>query len=679
MIVNITEALVINGGLIFLYLLIPGLALRPLLQARSPAERLLWPITLGISSQALLGFAWGHIMRNPGYGPTCTYAVLWLGTGLILRRCAAPHARQATRSEWAWPILLVLAAMSIRLVHPLQINHLGQSDAYAHLTFIKDLLVTGRLRNPAYPSGYHWIMVMPCQVFSFDPYLVARYGGAFFGGWLVLGIYAVGERISGSWCGRTSAFLAGCCPAFLLLMKTGVGCFANQMGLALLPPLVLLLHDQTQTTKPTRPLRLLPLAVTAAGLASCVPLMLLEVILLMGLERLFFLLKKGWSSFCRSTPPMILALAPAILLVIIHASEFGPKAQSTSLHFMTGQSVKIASQPKPQPDKEPAPDHGSKTTTPRRVSRPQALALLITDFLSVKHVGLPHIAFNLAFILIALTLLLMLGADWRGWPPAQAMRFVMLLGLLTVTQTALGVLEFTTYQRSGWILMICCAWLGGWIITECRQRLPLAALTRVALISAAILCLAVAFRHPPAHRSSMSSAENTLIKLSRTLGYRALRLNAMPSPWHLASPTVKKINPRLTATTPLTLVTRSTSGTGGGYWEVADAVCPPYACPSPIHVARETDLPHRFPTREVLVFIDDPTAIPPSSLGVNAIIDPARARSFSRHFQKLYKANDLLTALVQTSRTPPEVTPFKKATLYRITIDPSTNHEKPSR
>ena len=159
-----------------------------------------WPkiilaaIVLGCGLQAVLGVLWSHLIGGKPLLEVSVFAVFCLAlNGLIVgrRRIASDKAKTPDGKGHLALTLILGVAFVLRVLHPLQVAYLGQSDAYTHLNYIHNIVDQGFLLNPSYPPGYHWILALPTLVFSVDPYLIARYGGAFFGTVMVLGVYVL--------------------------------------------------------------------------------------------------------------------------------------------------------------------------------------------------------------------------------------------------------------------------------------------------------------------------------------------------------------------------------------------------------------------------------------------------------------------------------------------------------
>ena len=131
---------------------------------------------------------------------------------------------------------------------------------------------------------------MPAAVFRIDPYCMARFGGAFFGTALVLAVYFfLREGCRDRRAALAGAFGVASFPGLMLLHKTGVGAFANQAGLLMLP---LILAGNLLIVRGER--RTLGLAVgvfATLGMLLTVPMMGLHVVMVLLLFGLFH----GWS------------------------------------------------------------------------------------------------------------------------------------------------------------------------------------------------------------------------------------------------------------------------------------------------------------------------------------------------------------------------------------------------
>ena len=239
----------------------------------------------------MLGMLWSHLVYSRPLLEVGVLLLVWLG--LLYwswKRWAVSLQEECTSKPFATGhhaalILILCIGFLLRIIHPVDVAYLGQSDAYTHLNYIHSIVNSGCLSNPSYPSGFHWIMALPELVFSVDPYHVARYGGAFFGIGLILGIYVLLDSCIGRRSALFGSFFAAAFPGMMLLIKTGVGVFANQFGLMLLPALFSFIWLFWTRKKGAGHYKI-PLTIGLCGMAAAVPMMLLHVFLIYGCERL---------------------------------------------------------------------------------------------------------------------------------------------------------------------------------------------------------------------------------------------------------------------------------------------------------------------------------------------------------------------------------------------------------
>ena len=226
------EQLAIGGGIVVWQALVYGLPslLAYLITTRRvhlPCETAWFLVVSSLALQALLGTFWTLTGLPMGIEP-----LVWLCccAGLGIQVARSP-IQVSPISSPAWLLCIVGITLLSRLVPAAMQSGLGQSDAYSHLQFGMELLSTGSLSNPVYPSAHAWIHTLPLQVFSGDPYLLYRYGGAIMALGLVLGIYFITRAAGDESAAICAGLLAAGCPLMLPLLRTGVGVFANQAGL----------------------------------------------------------------------------------------------------------------------------------------------------------------------------------------------------------------------------------------------------------------------------------------------------------------------------------------------------------------------------------------------------------------------------------------------------------------
>ena len=248
------------------------------------------------------------------------YYLFWLTTSVILivfrRRLHLQKQESEQKTDKKILLVILCIAVVVRCIHPLQHIALGQSDAYSHLHFLRDVLTSGYLQNPIYPPGYHWVLALPTLTFHLDPFNVARYVGAFFGTGLVLAVFVLVKEASDDMSASLSAFLVACFPGFYMLQKTGVGAFANQLGLFLIPVILYFYIRMIENDFRWSSYSFL-FIISLMGFIASVPMMMIHVCLIIILERIFALVKRpsGWIS--RS---MVVAASgiPALLLFLFH-------------------------------------------------------------------------------------------------------------------------------------------------------------------------------------------------------------------------------------------------------------------------------------------------------------------------------------------------------------------------
>jgi hypothetical protein len=491
MMASVLDALVVFGGFALVYAAVPLLALGRR-GGVDGADRVGRALCAGMAVQSLAGFACNHLAAGrPGLSAVAYFAV-WAAAALAARRRGVEVPRPAMGGAASAALLLILAAgVGLRLVHPLQHMALGQSDAYGHLQFLRDVVGDGRVGNVVYPPGYAWILALPTMLLGFDPYAVARYGGAFFGAALILAVFSLARSGWGVAAGLVAAFLAACFPLFLLLQKTSVGCFANQWGLALIPACAVLLCAILGGDRRAGWM----LALLMASLAVSVPMMGISVVTICGAGLAAAPL--GWKPRMAAARVLLAAALPAAALLAVHVSLLPRVHREVTANIVAGGGAPVRAEAEPG-------SRGGGVAAP--ALRP------VADFLSVKRRGYGSGAVNAAAagVAAAFAAALVAGRSTSAVFPAVLGAW----GLLASAQSATGWLQFTAYQREGWSLLIACACLGGFSGAACVRL----AGRRIALAAAAAAASAAwAFAHPPAHRFTYSDAEEDIARAVRTL------------------------------------------------------------------------------------------------------------------------------------------------------------------
>ncbi|MDA1082522.1 MAG: hypothetical protein O2973_12800 [Gemmatimonadetes bacterium] len=499
---KLIDALIVLGALLACYGLPTWYATRCWRHPGGVVDRFLRAFMIGVCSQAVIGLLWSKFVHSLPQLEPLIYLCLWVVISLIvaLRRTRMP-AMNATpkRIAFAW-LGLIVVGVGWRWVPSLQVSALGQSDAYSHLTFIWDVIGSGKIRNQIYPSGYHWVMALPCLTAKTDPYLVARYGGAFSALLLMLAvgsIAAVGSRVRA---GVMAAVLISFFPGFLLLAKTNVGAFPNQIGLVLIVVILRSWLAVLENHEGSRPSECMALALYLAGLAATVPLMLVPVAICIAAERVtaLWIDRRDW---WRKIAILLGVAIPVVCLLLVQflLVRAGWRVASVD-HVIAPRAAQQATH------------HAPEAAGLRKAVLESPYAGLLFDFLMLKRVGLQAWPLNLIAMVMGAAFLgtIMVGLRSRSSP----LTLLGLWGVLCTVQTATGVFQFTNYQRAGWMLLICCGWFGGTVYDAACRMLPRRVWVTLTAVGLAV-CLALAFRRTPRHVNIMSSAEDDVVDVLR--------------------------------------------------------------------------------------------------------------------------------------------------------------------
>jgi hypothetical protein len=448
----------------------------------------------------------------------------WLAASVFLaiRYPIAPRPRHTAVS-------LVMAAilgtgLLVRILHPLETQALGQSDAYSHLQFITAIVGNAHLHNPIYPPGHAWTMALPAMVFDIDPYLIARFGGAVPGLLLVLGVYAVTLKLCHSKPAALAASsLVACFPPLTLLAKTSVGVFANQMGLCFIPAILLLFLDWIQSGC-TVNRHAATLSLLMAAMIIITPLMLIHLLLIMGIAATILV--------CRRTLPiktflrqMAIVAAPSLVILAIHltcAYRVNPESIACTKHELAQKAMKY-------PQQHAASDSAVNHRTPSSAER------LLADFFRVKRIGHKNALMDAvsATAILCFAALLIIGCRRPSPPPVLLGTW----GIVTGIQAFTGICQFSLFQREGWSLMIAIAVMGGLAFEFARKRMRHTVTAGIGLACAALVSLALTCQNPPRHTFFVSSAESDIVdSIRKTIAFYAGHAHAgTPNPAWLAS------------------------------------------------------------------------------------------------------------------------------------------------
>ncbi|MEI8140393.1 MAG: hypothetical protein WCI03_11065 [bacterium] len=642
------DSLIVLATFAAIYIMPPLLALRRFQPAANLTSLCVISAGLGLSSQALLGFFWNHFVSHAPISEGVAYFLFWLTLGLALhwwpmttqsRHTPLPpsplSAQRPTLHAPALLPLILLGAIILRSLDALNHASLGQSDAYTHLQFLRDVFQYGQIRNIVYPPGYAWVLALPVMTFNLDAYLVARYVGPFFGALLVATIYLLGRRHSQK-AGLYAAFLAAVCPLFYPLIKTGMGAFANQLGLFLLP-LALLLYLMKARFLFT---------IILLGLTVTVPLFIFTLLLIILIQRLLScrvvkLSGKDESVSTSSTQqpinsttiflPFILAFA----LAGYHFLTPGKLHVNTTAALVTGM------------DTPSLIKHSPDTTPPTLFTTIKAnpAGKLAVDLLTVKRVGMGNTLMNLATLaLLGIFTGILVTGFRRGLSESSSdfLKLVGCWGLLTTLQAATGFLEFSFYQRSGWVLMEAITLAGGLIIAWLHGLERLRKLIRPLIVLCLTASMIIAFWAPPEHRCITSGAENELATVLRELS--SARLNSIHNPGPIA---VERFEPspliaQAAAAPHLTIVTRRYTLFNADQGNIADVLPDPLAMIKPMPVETNTKL--QPPSNHFICLIDRFTGLP--EMGILTRISPQLTQSLAGFQPVLYKPNDSILAFL---------------------------------
>lgn len=431
------------------------------------------------------------LLNSPYFQPAAYIWLLLPGT-VLAGECARWIFPRTGKSD-PWLAGILLLAVVVRVIPAVENAALGQSDAYSHLQFLRDVVTTGSPRHPFYPPGHARVTAVAAWLAGISPHVLARHGGAFYGLGLVAGVYTLTRRMTSPVAARAAALLAAAFPGVSPLLRTGVGLFANQLGLLWIPFfLCLMLENRPSDRVP----RWLAGGILTLGLAVTVPMMLVDfapVALLWGWFRFSPRIRWAWILL----PPLLGAGAALALL-----TRLPPESREA-----------VA---------------GMLTLSPPGTSGVLAIFLhLVADFLFPSANAHPLVLRAPVFLVALLALATVRTCNAR----APRWTLVLLFCGVSGLQAATAVLQFSAYQRAGWFFLISMCVLGGGLFALARKRLPLARLGDTALLGVCLLSLV----HPPRHRPHLSGNEEALAR--RLLDIRTRHANCTPGDcWHGEAP-----------------------------------------------------------------------------------------------------------------------------------------------
>ena len=459
----------------------------------------LWSVVLsawilGCASQGLLGLFWNWTIQGHPAAEAAVYYGFWVAVSWLVARksTSRPNTEQVQGSEGAWLCAILLAGLCVRLFHPLGHAALGQSDAYSHLQFIRQVAADGMIHNQIYPPAYSWIMALPVLSLGVDPYDLARFGGAFWGAGLILAIFAL-AREGKPRAGLLAGALVAVCPAWMPLMKTGVGAYANQLGLFLVP-LVLLSY-----VRQGRRGALAFLLILSAALVAAVPMMWISLVPVLAADRLWARVA-GEASWMRKTAFVAIALVPALGLLVWQSSRMQGLHREVTVAIVTAREV---------------PNSSPTDSSEAQSRKPSAATVMVKNFLSIKRMGYGDGRMNAVGMGLGLSFGVVLYLGMRrknsGW------RLMGTWGLITSIQAGTGFLQFSGYQREGWALLLATAWLGGTVGDAWLERWKNRREWSGLVFGVFAVCFLWTWFHPPGHAASFSTVEDELIDVVRSV------------------------------------------------------------------------------------------------------------------------------------------------------------------
>ena len=624
-----------------------SLTVPPLMVALRICENKSWTniffvaLSLGVSAQGILGFLCNHYLRIGIAFETAIYYLGWLLISIIVllsQRKSKPCKLSPTREDILLAGLLLLA-VAIRSVHPLQHMALGQSDAYSHLQFLRNVVDTGFVYNVMYPPGYHWILALPTQSFQLDPYLVARYGGAFFGAGLVLAVYVLVRSIAGGTAALTAAFLVACFPGLSLLQKTGVGAFANQVGLFFIP-VIFYFYTMTEEEGFEKSLTAYTLpALCLVGLSISVPMMLIHVLLILCIIRMILLFGRR-SQWLSQTIFFTLSILPAIILLSLHLLYAGPVHQQETIKVITaGAAIDSVPSLSERTSKETGPESSAIWAKNLKSAWNHPAAKLACDFFSIKRWGVGDFTANIVgFLMMTLFGITLLWGLKRG---NIGLVVLGIWGGIASLQSMTGVLQFSGYQREGWSFMIAFACLLGILggAAYCRGKRWI--LFKVAVVVIVLVSIVCSFIYPPEHTLMASCAEDDIIRLVRQISSR----HTGNRYWMFADkPTGGEYPAAFSSQRPLTIVARKMTGwQGSDQGELIPSVISPSEQIRIKTVSSGDNLSNDLSRNgRYLILLDEMTEnCLPDRIWFSRI-DPRQVQRFRDGCRSFYKINDAI-------------------------------------
>lgn len=592
---------------------------------------------LGLVSQSVFGLLWNHLVSRDAGIEVIFYYFFWLTISVILivfpRRSHLQKRESDQNIDEKILLGILCIAVAVRSIHPLQHFALGQSDAYSHLHFLRDVINIGYLQNLIYPPGYHWVLALPTLTFHLDPFNVVRYVGAFFGAGLVLAVFVIVKGASDDTAAFLSAFLAACFPGFYLLQKTGVGAFANQLGLFFIPVILYFYIRMIENDFRWSSYTFL-FIVSLMGFTVSVPMMMIHVCLIIMLERIFALVKRpsGWVS--RS---MIVAASgiPALLLFLFHLLHPVKVMQTEAVMFFVKDQIRLTAD---------AAVTIHRTFIFDWLNHPGMK--MIIDFVSIKRWGFGNVLLDVIGWLFAIVFIVIFYHSVKKERPFLSIMSIW--GMLTTVQSFTGFLQFSAYQREGWSLLIIIACLSGmvgvpiyrWSIDRWRVMRPLLYLFLI------FSCVWSIFL-PPGHLMLNSWAEDDIIRIVRNLSSQAIHQDPLEKRDDHQDKDIMVIRNALSESLPVAIVARKFSVWWTGQGEMINVVMHRPAAVENEVITERTSLNLVFKkNRQYVVFLDVQKTLKVEHLGMMARLNRDSAEKFVNVQKDFFRINQkILDAL----------------------------------
>jgi len=584
-------------------------------------------LIMGLSSQSILGFLWNHFVAEKPLIEILLFIFMWgIAIWISLKYSVKKQIRLPDEIPWENGAIagILFIALLVRTIHPFTTTALGQSDAYMHLHFVRNILQFGNIQAPMYPPGYHWVMAGPSLIFSIDPYVMMRFGGAFFGAGLVLMTFVFVRHIANPVAGVFSALLIACFPGLGLLIKTGVGAFANQIGLLLIPS-IFYLYLQQKAVGFKMSFDGIALMIATAGLMVSVPMMGLHLLLIVGLDFILTLFLEKHRSLLKALSAFMHTI-PSILFTLAYLYWPDRRYRNATVGYLVaGRTGSLV----------PSSQEIGTTLSIQQIASP--FLVMLYDYMSIKRWGFGVLWMDaVGYFCLAL----FIGCFFIGEKERKTGLILLgIWGFITAIQTITGALQFSAYQREGWSLLIALGCITGIVGAFCFRILSKWAFIRFGFGLAIFGIIGAGFYFFPEHPQLKSSAENEIVSIVRQAA--AWRKNPDKDTPALFNPIRAHLNPKL----PLTVVSRRFGGWGNFLGEILLVVAPHVKNFKTTVVGNTTLLEGFFhPKRQYLILLDANIDKDVANIGAFRFINPFQANQFIVFSNRLLRINEIIWA-----------------------------------